>query len=59
MERSITVRIKNVYGNEMIYPVSEGAKLFASLIGTKTLSMDAITKIKQLGYSIIVEQVTL
>jgi len=55
----ITVQIKNVYGNEMIYPVCDKAKIFAALTGTKTLTREAVAKIKALGYSVSVQTPTL
>lgn len=55
----ITVLIKNVYGNETIYPACETAKKFATLTGKKTFSMNDINLIKTLGYSVVVEQKTL
>lgn len=48
----ITVQIKNVYGNETVYPVCEKAKLFANMLGTKTLTLHALQKIEALGYEI-------
>lgn len=51
----ITVEIKNVYGNEMIYPVCAIAEGLAKLAGTKTLTRDAIKTIKELGYKIIIK----
>lgn len=56
---TITVQIKNVYGNETIYPVCEKARLFAALAGTKTLTLVAIAQIKLLGYDITVKRQTL
>lgn len=50
----IQVEIKNVYGEERIYPVCEQAKLFSELAGTKTLTRQSIATIKKLGYTIIV-----
>ena len=55
----IIVKIKNVYGNKTIYPVCDTAKIFASISGNKTLIPPVIEKIKQLGYTVEVEQVTL
>lgn len=49
---TITVEIKNVFGNERIYPVCPQAKLFARLAGHKTLTRDTIDLIKKMGYSI-------
>jgi hypothetical protein len=49
---NITVTIKNVYGNELTYPVCETAKTFARLLGTKTIPDHALQHIKALGYTI-------
>jgi hypothetical protein len=51
----ITVSIKSVYGNVLIYPVSENAKLLARLTGKKTITRDALATIKKLGYEIEVQ----
>jgi hypothetical protein len=53
---TVTVKIKNVYGNELIYPVCDKACLFADIAGTKTLSRTVVAQIKRLGYSITIEQ---
>lgn len=53
---NILVDVRNVYGNESIYPVCEKSKLFASLAGTKTLTKYAIEKIKALGYVVSIDQ---
>ena len=46
------VEIKNVYGNELIYPKCTQSKIFCNIAGTKTLSREVISKIKYLGYEI-------
>lgn len=51
---NITVEIKSVYGNTTIYPVCEKAKIFAKLVGQKTLTQANINNIKDLGYAIVV-----
>jgi hypothetical protein len=51
----ITVKIKNVFGNERIYPVCPQAKLFAQISGHKTLTRHAISLIKGLGYTVVQE----
>lgn len=53
---SIKVQIKNVYGNETIYPVCDKAKTFASMVGQKTLTRTDIEHIKELGF--ILEVIT-
>jgi len=55
----ITVRIKNNYGQDVIYPVCGNADKFAWIAGTKTLTADTIRLIKSLGYEIDVETPTL
>ena len=51
----IVVKVKNVYGNELIYPVCEHAKMCAELTGTKTLSQRNVDTLKRLGFEFIVE----
>ena len=52
----ILVKVKNVYGNELVYPVCEKSKIFALMGGTKTLTDEALYLIKELGYIIKVAQ---
>ena len=46
---TIQVTIKNVYGNERIYPINQKAIWFTSLTNKKTLDRDEIEIIKKLG----------
>ena len=55
----IIVCIRNVYGNELIYPVCEQAKLFTQLSGRKTFSPADIGVIEKLGFTVLVETPTL
>ena len=55
----ITVKIKNVFGTDKIYPVCDKAKTFSRLTETKTLTSYAINNIKALGYTIEVQAQTL
>jgi len=48
----VTVEVKSVYGNELIYPINEAAKLFASLTGNKTLNLVDLQRIQALGFEI-------
>ncbi len=53
----ITIRIKNVYGNETIYPVCEKGLLLAKFKGQKTFTRKDVDALKELGYSFIIEEV--
>ena len=53
---NITVEIKNVYGNQSVYPACDTSQLLAKLAGTKTFTRSALDTIKKLGYSITVAQ---
>lgn len=48
----IAVTFRNVYGNELIYPANDAAKLLAEIAGTKTLSRHAICLAERLGHTI-------
>lgn len=52
MNRTIQIRVKDVYGRETYYPVNEEAQLIAKLAGTRTLTSEALTIAKQLGYTV-------
>jgi copper chaperone CopZ len=52
----VQVQIKNVYGNELIYPVNDVAVNFARIAGTKTLTREVIAHIKALGVKVEVVQ---
>lgn len=49
----IQVSVKNVYGNEMIYPQCETAKKFLKLTGKKTFSTQDLNTIRLLGYAVV------
>ena len=53
--KTITVKVKSVYGVNRVYPVSDNAVLFAQLAGTITLSKEALNLINSLGYLIETE----
>lgn len=54
--KTITVQLKNVYGEQKIYPACKESLFFANLAGTKTLTQDKINLIKEMGYTISVQQ---
>ena len=48
----ITVAVRSVYGNDLVYPVDDTAALFAALIGAKTFNARQLGQIKALGYAV-------
>ncbi len=50
--RVVAVEVRSVYGNELIYPVNEPAKIFASLTGNKTLNLVDLQRIQSLGFEV-------
>ena len=48
----VLVRVTDVYGKRVVYPVCDKAKLFASIAGTKTLTEVTLRCIRKLGYEI-------
>ena len=53
------IKIRNVYGNRMIYPVNELALSISKLMGKKTFNKGEIDIIKDIGFEVQVEQQTL
>ena len=52
MQTTILVRVDKNYGQKVIYPVCDRAKLLAELTGTKTFPEWAIDVIKKLDYEV-------
>ena len=58
----VHVRVMDVYGRQVVYPVCDKAKVFADIADTKTLTDTTLRCIRKLGYTIHVipnEQPTL
>ena len=49
---AIHVRVMDVYGKRVVYPVCDKAKVFASIADTVTLTEANLKRIKKLGYEI-------
>jgi len=56
LEQTITIEIKDVYGQPKVYPVCDKAQIFADIAGTKTLLPPDIKRIQMLGYEVKVKQ---
>jgi hypothetical protein len=55
------VQVKNIYGNDLIYPMNEQAKILAKIAGKVTLTPITVELAKQLGikFEVIQNPVTL
>jgi hypothetical protein len=49
---SIHVRVMDVYGRRVVYPVCDHAKVFAAIAGTTSLTETTLRCIQKLGYEI-------
>jgi hypothetical protein len=49
---AIHVRVMDVYGKRVVYPVCDKAKVFADIADTKSLTEANLKRIKKLGYTI-------
>lgn len=56
---SITVKVKNIYGQDLIYPADDNAQRFAQLTGKKTFTKYDLRLIKELGYEVKQEAIAL
>ena len=50
--KSITVEIRDQFGNQVFHPACEDALRFAAIAGTTTLTERVLTCVKGLGYDI-------
>ena len=48
---NLTIELKTVYGNDLIYPVCDKAKKLCQITNQKTFSQFAIQKLKEVGYT--------
>jgi len=49
----IIVKVKNVYGKPLVYPVCRAAEMFAKIAESKTLTPRVLESIHSLGYEIV------
>lgn len=50
---NVIVKMKNVYGNNLVYPVNDTAILFGRLIGKQTFNANDLDNIRALNFKII------
>ena len=58
IDNNIVVQIKQVYGNDTVYPVCERSKLFAELLGQKSLTFTDMRIIEAMGFKVTIQQPT-
>lgn len=51
----VLITLKNVYGNETIYPANDTAKYFCAIAKKKTLDQRDLRIIQAMGYEVKVE----
>ncbi len=52
MTQTIQIEIRSVYGEDKAYPVCAGAKAFAAIANTKTLTRSTLVEVMKIGFSI-------
>jgi len=56
----LKVKVKNVYGNDLIYPANEAAEKLCRMLGKKTVGHFELKIMQELGFTVEqVESVTL
>jgi len=48
----VLITVKERYGNELLYPLNNTAKLICKLLGTKTIAQDKVKSLEDLGYRV-------
>jgi hypothetical protein len=54
--QAIEIELRDIYGETKAYPANEQAKIFAQLVGTKTLTHNTLCLIERLGFEIKTKQ---
>lgn len=57
-DKVIYVKKQRVYNKDLVYPVCEQARIFTEMVRQKTLSSTNIKYIKELGYTVKLQQVS-
>ena len=54
----VHVEVRDVYGNQLVYPASDTARIFTGLTGKKTFTPGDLDHIRRLGYTITLATAT-
>jgi hypothetical protein len=49
----IEIEVRSVYGNDLIYPVNDGAQALARIAGKKTLSVSDLQNASSIGLEVV------
>jgi hypothetical protein len=52
----ITVKLRNIFGYDKVYPICDTAKAFARIAKTTTLTDNTLREIKNIGFDIKLER---
>jgi hypothetical protein len=52
LDMTIRIEMRSVYGEWKAYPACPDARIFADMLGTRTLTDHALSQIMRLGYRI-------
>lgn len=50
--KAVEIEVRSVYGNTLIYPANDAARLFAQIAGKKTLDRQDLNLIRALGFEV-------
>ena len=56
---NLTIEVKTVYGNRLVYPICKKAIALCQITNQKTFSQFAINKLKEIGYTFTQKEVSL
>jgi len=59
MDNKLNFTIKTVYGRDLAYPQNKQAALICKVIGRKSLNMEQVFTLKEMGFEIVQIQVEL
>jgi hypothetical protein len=52
LHTTVQLRVKDQYGTQALHPANETAQIFASIAGTKTLTLNTVRHILKLGMNV-------
>ena len=56
---NLTIEVKTVYGNRLVYPICKKAITLCQITNQKTFSQFAINKLKEVGYTFTQKELSL